>query len=128
MRSKSLFAVLMLCWLIVSLSCSKKEPLREAVSHKDDYEHAYIYGFPMIAAYKALYEFSIDKSNSQCKAPFNQIWNDSHTFTPKDTAIVTPNADTPYSLLEMDLRAEPLVICVPKIDKRRYYAVQISDL
>jgi len=105
-----------------------KEPVREAVSHKDDYEQAYIYGFPMMAAYKAMYQFSIDKSNSQYKAPFDQIWNDSHTFTPKDTAIVTPNADTPYSLLEIDLRAEPLIICVPKIDKRRYHAVQLSDL
>jgi hypothetical protein len=103
-------------------------PVREAVSHKQDYQDAYIYGFPMIAAYKAMYEFTIDKTNPQYKAPFNQIWNDSKTFTPKDTAIVTPNADTPYSLLEMDLRAEPLVICVPKVEKSRYYAVQISDL
>lgn len=27
----------------------------------------------------------------------------------------------------MDLRAEPLVICVPKVEKGRYYAVQLSD-
>jgi hypothetical protein len=111
------------------VGCNKNEgPVREAVSHQDDYQQAYIYGFPMIAAYKAMYQFSIDKSNSQFKAPFNQIWNDSKTFTPKDTAIVTPNADTPYSLLEMDLRAEPLVICVPRVEKNRYYAVQLSDL
>ena len=94
-----------------SVSCNKQEgPVREAVSHKDDYKQAYIYGFPMIAAYKAMYEFNIDKSTSQYKAPFNQIWSDSHTFTPKDTAIVSPNADTPYSVLQADLRAEPLVI------------------
>jgi len=122
-------AVVLLFGILGTVSCSKQEgPVREAVSHKDDYQQAYVYGFPMIAAYKAMYEFTIDKSNSQFKAPFNQLWNDSKTFTPKDTAIVTPNADTPYSLLEMDLRAEPLVICVPKIEKARYYAVQISDL
>ncbi len=102
--------------------------MREAISHKDDYQQAYIYGFPMIAAYKAMCEFTIDKTNSQYKAPFNQIRSDSKTFTPKDTAIVTPNADTPYSLVEMDLRAEPLVICVPKVEKGRYYAVQLSGL
>ena len=28
----------------------------------------------------------------------------------------------------MDLRAEPLVLTVPKIDKRRYYSVQFTDL
>lgn len=122
-------AVVVLFGILGTVSCSKQEgPVREAVSHKDDYQQAYVYGFPMIAAYKAMYEFTIDKSNSQFKASFNKLWNDSKTFTPKDTAIVTPNADTPYSLLEMDLRAEPLVICVPKIEKARYYAVQISDL
>jgi hypothetical protein len=85
--------------VVVSLLAScQNEPVREAVSHKDDYKQAYIYAFPMIAAYKAMYEFSIDKANSQYKAPFNAIWNDSKTFTPKDTAIVTPNADTPVVL------------------------------
>src|SRR5258708_7702139 len=75
-------------------------------------EEAYIYAFPMIAAYKAMYEFNIDKSSGQYKTGFNQIWNDSHVFTPKDTAIVTPNSDTPYSMVQADLRAEPIVLCV----------------
>jgi len=91
-------------------------------------EEAYIYGFPMVAAYKAMYEFNVDKTSSQYKAPFNQIWNDSQTSTPKDTAIPTPNADTPYSLVQADLRAEPLVLCVPNVDKSRYYSVQLVDL
>lgn len=91
-------------------------------------EEAYIYGFPMIAAYKAMYEFNVDKSSSQYKSGFNEIWNDSKTFTPKDTAIVTPNSDTPYSMLQVDLRAEPIVLCVPPVDKKRYYSVQLVDL
>jgi hypothetical protein len=91
-------------------------------------EEAYIYGFPMIAAYKALYQFNVDKASGQYKAPFNQIWNDAHVFTPKDTAIVTPNSDTPYSMVQADLRAEPLVLCVPEVEKGRYYAVQLSDM
>ena len=128
MKMKSAILAVLASVLLGNIACNKQGPAREAVSHKDEYQQAYIYGFPMIAAYKAMYEFSIDKTNSQFKAPFNQIWNDSKTSTPKDTAIVTPNADTPYSLLEMDLRAEPLVICVPKIEKRRYYTVQLSDL
>ena len=103
-------------------------PVKEAISHKGDYKQAYVYGFPMIAAYKAMYEFSIDKTNSQFKGPFDQVVNDSKTFTPKDTAIVTPNADTPYSMVEMDLRAEPLVFCLPKVEKARYYSVQLADL
>lgn len=124
-RSRILFALVAVTLLLVSC---QNGPVKEAVSHKDDYKQAYIYGFPMIAAYKAMYEFSIDKTNSQYKGPFNTVMSDSKTLTPKDTAVVTPNADTPYSLLEMDLRAEPLVICVPVIEKKRYYVVQLSDL
>jgi hypothetical protein len=111
------------------VSCSKNEqPVREAVSNKDTYQQAYIYGFPMIAAYKALYQFNVDKANSQYKGPFNQVMNEARVFTPKDTAIVTPNSDTPYSMLQVDLRAEPIVFCVPKVEKSRYYSVQLTDM
>ena len=91
-------------------------------------EEAYIYGFPMIAAYKAMYEFNVDKASSQYKGPFNQIVNEAHVFTYKDTAVPFPNSDTPYSLVQMDLRVEPMVLCVPAVDKKRYYAVQLTDM
>src|SRR6266436_488834 len=58
-------------------------------------KQAYIYAFPMIAGYKAMNEFNIDKTNSQYKGPFNTIISAANVFTPKDTAIVTPNSDTP---------------------------------
>lgn len=90
-------------------------------------KEAYIYAFPMIAAYKALYQFNVDKKSSQYKGPFNQIISEGRVFTPKDTAIVTPNSDTPYSMLQVDLRAEPMVFCVPEIEKGRYYSVQLTD-
>jgi hypothetical protein len=89
---------------------------------------AYIYAFPMIAGYKAMYEFNVDKKSPQYKGPFNQIINEGRVFTPKDTAIVTPNSDTPYSMLQVDLRAEPVVFCVPEIEKDRYYSVQLTDM
>lgn len=91
-------------------------------------EEAYVFGFPMIAGYKALYQFNVDKSSNQYKGPFNTIINDSQVFTYKDTAIVTPNSDTPYSMLQADLRAEPLVICVPAVASPRYYSVQFCDM
>jgi len=119
----------MLLSVSASISCNKQEgPMREAVSHKDDYQQAYIYGFPVLMNYGVMYEYAIDKNSGQYKAPFNQIWNDAHTFTPKDTSIPTPNSDTPYSLLEADLRAEPLVLCVPKVEKNRYYSVEMFDM
>ena len=91
-------------------------------------EEAFIYGFPMVMNYGTLYSYAIDKTSGQFKAPFNQIFNEARVFTPKDTAIVTPNSDTPYSFLNMDLRAEPIVLCVPEVEKGRYYSVQLVDM
>lgn len=97
----------------------------------EDYEiakQAYIYAFPMIAAYKAMYEFNIDGTSSQYKGPFNEVFSEGRVFTPKDTSIPTPNSDTPYSMIQVDLRAEPIVFCVPEIEKSRYYSVQLTDM
>ncbi|MGO4394703.1 DUF1254 domain-containing protein [Variovorax sp. M-6] len=91
-------------------------------------QEAYVYAFPMIAGYKAMYQYNIDKSSSQYKAPFNKLNNEARVFTYKDTAIVTPNSDTPYSMVMLDLRAEPMVMCVPAVDKKRYYSVQLADM
>ena len=49
-------------------------------------------------------EYAVDRNSGQFKAPFNQIRNEPNVFTYKDTAIVTPNSDTPYSFVWMDLR------------------------
>ncbi|MCU0923002.1 MAG: hypothetical protein MUF16_22230 [Burkholderiaceae bacterium] len=57
-------------------------------------EEAYTHGFPMVVAYKAMVEFNVDKNSAQYKAPFNQIWNDSHTFTHRGAAHV-PEVDPP---------------------------------
>jgi hypothetical protein len=113
--------------LVIASNASKAES-PGLIESNDIAEEAYIYAFPMIAAYKAMYEFNVDKASSQYKGPFNQILSDAQVFTPKDTAIVTPNSDTPYSMLQLDLRAEPIVFCVPEVEKRRYYSVQLTDM
>jgi hypothetical protein len=129
MNRKLVCVVALALSAVGTLSCNNESgPVREAVSNKDAYQEAYIYGFPMLAAYKAMYEFNVDKTNSQYKGPFNSLVNEARVFTYKDTSIVTPNSDTPYSMLQMDLRAEPIVFCVPKIEKNRYYSVQLADL
>ncbi len=72
-------------------------------------------------------EYCVDKNSGQYKAPFNTIYNEARVFTYKDTAVVTPNSDTPYSMIWLDLRAEPMVISVPAVEKERYYSVQLID-
>jgi hypothetical protein len=91
-------------------------------------EEAYLYGFPMIVNYKVMYEYTIYRASRQFKAPFNTIYNEARVFTPKDTTIVTPNSDTPYSMAWLDLRTEPVVLCMPEIEKSRYYDVQLVDI
>ena len=58
-------------------------------------EEAFIYGFPMVMGYGVAYEMFIDKASSQFRAPINQLANEGRVFTPADTAVVTPNSDTP---------------------------------
>lgn len=89
---------------------------------------AYIYLFPMVENYLTMYQFAFDPNSDQYKGPANQVHNVSRVFTPADTGIVTPNSDTPYSFLIMDLRAEPMVVTLPKIEKGRYYSLQLVDL
>jgi hypothetical protein len=94
---------------------------------KDIAEDGFIYGLPIVMNYAVMNEFAIDKNSGQYKAPFNKIYNDERVFTYEDTAVVTPNSDTPYSMVWLDLRAEPIVISVPAVDKKRYYSVQLID-
>lgn len=91
-------------------------------------KEAFIYGFPMVEGYKTLYAQAVDKGGSDFKASFNEIGNTARVFTAKDTAFVTPNSDTPYSFIWMDLRAEPLVLTLPAVGGDRYYSVQLIDL
>ena len=97
------------------------------IEAKDIAEAGFIYGLPIVMNYGIMYEYAVDRSSTQFKAPFNQIKNLSHVATYKDTAIVTPNSDTPYSFVWVDLRAEPMVVSVPAVDPKRYYAVQLID-
>jgi len=90
-------------------------------------EQGFIYGLPIVMNYAVMQEFAVDKSSGQFKAPFNTIYNDAAVFTYKDTAVVTPNSDTPYSMIWLDLRAEPMVISVPAVPEKRYYSVQFID-
>jgi len=89
---------------------------------------AFIYGFPIVEGYKTLYKQAVDKSGSDYKASFNHIGHARDVAKPEDTWVVTPNSDTPYSFAWLDLRAEPVVITMPKVENTRYYSAQLIDL
>jgi hypothetical protein len=98
-----------------------------SIRAQDIAEAGLIYGLPIVMNYGIMYGYCVDRSSGQFKAPLNTIWNYANVFTYKDTAILRPNSDTPYSLLWLDLRAEPRVISVPAIDRQRYYSVMLYD-
>jgi hypothetical protein len=89
---------------------------------------AYIYTYPMVKNYLTMYQYAVEKDGSQYKGPFNEIASVARVYTPEDTAIITPNSDTPYSFIVFDLRAEPVVVTMPAIETNRYYSLQLIDL
>lgn len=90
-------------------------------------KEAYTYGYPLVDNYRIQYAYYVDKNNPEFMAPWNHLKNIHKVYTPADTAVQTANSDTPYSWMGLDLRAEPIVISLPAIEKKRYYDVQIWD-
>lgn len=126
-RGKVWLCAAALATLTAGASAQEAAPDAQAARIQSVAEEAYIYGLPIVMNYAVMYSYAVDKSSSQFKAPFNQLHNDARVFTPKDTSVITPNSDTPYSLSWLDLRAEPVVISVPAVEKKRYYSVQLVD-
>ena len=99
----------------------------DATSARAIAKEAYIYGYPMVDGYRVQYDYFEDRKNPEFKAPWNQLLNVPRVYTADDKAIVSPNSDTPYSMVGMDLRSEPMVLTVPPIEKERYFSIQLID-
>jgi hypothetical protein len=127
LRSAALAALIVTTTTPVPANAQAKAEWPDIREAKAIAEEGFIYGLPIVMNYAVMYEFAVDTKNSQFKAPFNQIKNLAYVATYKDTAVVTPNSDTPYSTLWFDLRAEPMVVSVPAVEKTRYYTVQLID-
>ena len=129
MRCKTISAVAALVVLGALASCTSDSrktltPAEARAIAKD----AYVYGFPMVDSYRIQHAYFIERQNPEFKAPWNELRNIPRVFTPEDKAVQTPNSDTPYSIAGLDLRAEPMVLTVPAIQKERYFSVQLIDL
>ena len=127
LRSAALAAITATTTKAVPASAQAKAEWPDMREAKAIAEEGFIYGLPIVMNYAVMYEYSVDRNSGQFKAPCNQIKNEARVYTYKDTAVITPNSDTPYSLLWLDLRAEPIVLSVPTVDKSRYYSVMLCD-
>jgi hypothetical protein len=105
-------ALLCILAAMVVSGCEKKNAGGVAAPGLEDTkaiaEQGFIYGLPIAMNYAVMNEYAVDKNNSQYKAPFNQITNEHRVLTYEDTAVVTPNSDRPYSMVWLDLHAEPI--------------------
>ena len=120
---------LTLALIAVFLSCSKKkEPVLAPEEARAIAKDAYIYGFPMVDNYRIMYSYYIDSADKEYKAGWNEVHSEARVYTPEDKAVQTPNSDTPYTMIGVDLRAEPVVLTLPAIEPGRYYSAQFIDL
>jgi hypothetical protein len=124
-RFVSILSVVLLGALV--LGCSKREPDIAPAEARAIAKEAYIYGFPLVDSYRIQYAYFVDGQNPEFKGAWNQIHSMARVATPEDKAVQTPNSDTPYSVLGLDLRTEPIVLTVPEFEKDRYYSIQLID-
>src|SRR5262245_31489557 len=119
----------LLGWLLVSGPSSAQgagEKLTPAEA-KSIAQDGYVFGLPLIyTTLQADVMTNVAKPEGG-RAPFNQF--DHHRDFPdaKNNKIVGMNLDTLYSLANLDLTTEPIVLVVPPMDGKRWWIMQVID-
>lgn len=129
-KSITSIAILICFFAIAFVSCSKAPDDTQEITSEEAKaiaEEAFIYAYPILMGYRAIYLGAIDEKSSFYRAPFNQIVHDSSPADHTREDVVTINGDTPYSNFGIDLRAEPMVVSVSDVPDR-YYVIQFADL
>ena len=90
-------------------------------------QDGYLFGLPLVyTAVQADTQTNVEKP-APGRAPFNQF--DHHREFPdaRNNKIVGMNVDTLYSLAQVDLSAEPIVLTVPPMTGNRWWLMQVID-
>ena len=95
LRSAALAALTVTTVTTIPAIAQNKAEWPSILEAKDIAEEGFIYGLPIVMNYAVMHEYAVDKNSGQFKAPFNQINNEARVSTYKDTAVITPNSDTP---------------------------------
>lgn len=90
-------------------------------------KEAYVFSFPMLMGYRFAYATFLEPAAPSYRGQTNEMHGEPVTLDYRFRDVITPNADTPYSMALLDLRAEPVAIEVPAVDDR-YYVLQFEDL
>ncbi len=89
-------------------------------------EDAYIYGYPLVLMDVTRSVMTAVPKVDGRKAPINQLLHLERFPDPTFTDVVSPNADTLYSVAWMDLTKEPIILSVPAMGNR-YYLMEMLD-
>jgi len=88
---------------------------------------AYIWGYPLVSVLRFIdYSSNPSAPPSDKNGPVNEFHFNRNLLNASATDIVSPNADTLYGALYLDLKNEPLVLKVPPIADR-YFVIQFID-
>lgn len=88
-------------------------------------EEAYVYAFPLELMDATMKSATNTEEVIPGKAPVNQFMHGQNTVTATFTTVVTPNVDTIYTQVWLDLGEEPIIYTMPKAD--RFFNVQLLD-
>ena len=92
---------------------------------------AYVYFYSVVEAYRMIYAATQDPNSFIYSHPFNPrrfVGNDALNTPAFLMPYQAPSVDTLYAGAYFDLRAEPIVLCVPEIIDNRYYSIIVGDL
>ena len=127
MKRLSHFAVIAGLFLTVASAARAAESALPTDEVRALAREAYVFGYPLVENYRTLFFYAVDQSSPEYKGPFNTFVHRGRSYAPQDS-VPSPNNDTVSSFAWLDLRAEPIVLTVPKIDKARYFSLTLVDL
>lgn len=87
---------------------------------------AYIFGYPLVVMDVTRRVATSVPYPTESRAPINQFIHMRAFPDPSFTDVVSPNADTLYSVAWLDLTSGPMVLSLPEMGDR-YYVMQLLD-
>lgn len=101
--------------LAMSVVASRGEAAVTVAEVREIAREAYVYGFPLVDNYRVLYEMALDQEEPEFNVPASR-------------QVTVGATGEQYSVVPLDLRAEPVVLTLGAAGRGRYYAVQLVDL
>jgi hypothetical protein len=105
--------------LAVAAALAAAAPTHAATQEEQAYQAglaAYVYGYPPLIS-----------QGTADKLPPNTMISIAALQDPSNRLIVLPNVDTPYTVGNLNLADQPLVLHVPAIPRSRYYVFELLD-